>query len=181
MAHPTNTRFALAVHLLTLLANAPEEIIDSRSLSISPATNPVHVRRVLGQLRDKGLVRSQPGVHGGWALARPPDQIDLGEVWQAVNSDDPVLGLHVPDPSCPTGQLVSSNLRALDRRAFAVLVAELARVTVDKRLSVSSLKFRFQICRCSKIGYASRIRRGQNRASVSSWPVGPTVATLPLA
>ena len=135
MAHPTNTRFALAVHLLTLLANAPEEIIDSRSLSISPATNPVHVRRVLGQLRDKGLVRSQPGVHGGWALARPPDQIDLGEVWQAVNSDDPVLGLHVPDPSCPTGQRVSSNLRALDRRAFAVLVAELARVTVAEVLA----------------------------------------------
>ena len=130
MAHPTNTRFSVAVHLLTLLADAPGETIDSRALSKSPATNPVHVRRVLGQLRDKGLVRSQPGAHGGWALARPPDQIDLGEVWQAVNGDDPVLGLHVPDPNCPTGRRVSSNLRALDRRAFDVLVDELARANI---------------------------------------------------
>jgi Rrf2 family protein len=104
MAHPTNTRFAVAVHLLTLLADAPAEMVDSAALSISPATNPVHVRRVLGVLRDKGLVRSQPGAHGGWVLNRPPEQIDLGEVWRAVNGDDPVLGLHDPDPNCPTGR-----------------------------------------------------------------------------
>lgn len=130
VAQPTNTRFSVAVHLLALLADLPGEMVDSRTLAISPASSPVHVRRVLGQLRNKGLVRSQPGAHGGWELARPPEQIDLGEVWQAVNGDDPVLGLHVPDPNCPTGLLVSSNLRALDRRAFEVLVDELAQATV---------------------------------------------------
>jgi Rrf2 family protein len=130
MAHPTNTRFSLGVHLLTLLARSPGEMIDSVVLSVSPGTNPVHVRRVLGQLRDQGLVRSQPGVGGGWALAVPAEQIDLGQVWRALNGDDPVLGLHVPDPDCPTGRLVQSNLRALDRRAFQALVDELGRVTV---------------------------------------------------
>lgn len=130
MAHPTNTRFAVAVHLLTLLAAAPGELVDSAALSLSPATNPVHVRRVLGVLRDQGLVRSQTGSHGGWTLTRSPEQINLGQVWQAVHGTDPVLGIHVPDPNCPTGQVVQSNLRALDRRAVGVLVEELARVTV---------------------------------------------------
>jgi Rrf2 family protein len=130
MAQPTNTRFSLAVHLLTLLAQEPDKSVDSTALSQSPATNPVHVRRVLGQLREVGLVRSQSGAHGGWVLARSPDEIDLGQVWRAVNSDDPILGFHSPDPDCPTGQLVSSNLRALDRRAFEVLVEELSRVSV---------------------------------------------------
>jgi DNA-binding IscR family transcriptional regulator len=129
------------VHLLTLLADASATMVDSVALSISPATNPVHVRRVLGVLRDKDLVRSQPGSHGGWALNRPPEQIHLGEVWRAVNGDDPVLGLHDPDPDCPTGRLVQSNLRALDRRAFEVLVAELSRVTVaDVRADVTSTR-----------------------------------------
>jgi Rrf2 family protein len=130
MAHPTNTRFAVAVHLLTLLAAAPGETLDSQFLAISPATNPVHVRRVLGQLRKKGLVLSRSGVHGGWTLARGPEEIDLGEVWRAVNGEDAVLGIHVTDPNCQTGQLVSSNLQALDRRAFDALVEELGRVTV---------------------------------------------------
>jgi Rrf2 family protein len=126
----SNTRFAVAVHLLTLLANAPGETLDSQFLAISPATNPVHVRRVLGRIREKGLVLSRPGVHGGWTLARAPEEIDLGEVWRAVNGEDAVLGIHVPDPNCQTGQLVSANLLALDRRAFDVLVDELGRVTV---------------------------------------------------
>jgi Rrf2 family protein len=130
VAHPTNTRFALAVHLLTLLAETPGELIDSVVLSVSPDTNPVHVRRVLGRLRSRDLVRSQPGARGGWTLAVPADQIDLGQVWQAVNGDDPVLGLHVPDPDCPIGQVVRSNLHALDRRAAQALVDELAQVTV---------------------------------------------------
>jgi DNA-binding IscR family transcriptional regulator len=106
-------------------------MVDSQALSWSPSTNAVHVRRILGQLRDKGLVRSQSGAHGGWQLARTPGQINLGEVWLAVNADDPVLGLHMPDPSCPVGQIVSSNLQALDRRAFNVLVDELSRVTIS--------------------------------------------------
>lgn len=130
MARPTNTRFALAVHLLALLALEPEKTLDSAGLSVSPGTNPVHVRRVLGQLRDVGLVQSRTGVHGGWTLTRTPEQIDLGQVWRALNTDDPVLGLHTPDPNCPTGRLVSTNLRALDRRALEVLLVELSAVSV---------------------------------------------------
>lgn len=138
MARPTNTRFALAVHLLALLALEPDKTLDSAALAVSPATNPVHVRRVLGQLRDVGLVHSRTGVHGGWTLARTPDQIDLGQVWRAVNTDDPVLGLHAPDPDCPTGQLVSANLRVLDRRALDSLLAELRGVSVADVLASST-------------------------------------------
>ena len=134
VAHPTNTRFSLAVHLLTLLALEPGRSVDSTSLSVSPATNPVHVRRVLGQLREVGLVRSQPGAHGGWMLTRPPEQIDLGSVWRAVNRDDPIFGLHMPDPDCPTGQLVSFNLRALDRHSLNVIGEELSRMSVADML-----------------------------------------------
>lgn len=127
-------RFAVAVHLLTLLAESPGSLVDSRELAVSPATNPVHVRRVLGQLRDEGLVTSQPGSHGGWTLAHPAEQINLGDVWRAVNDDDPLLGLHTPDPDCPTGRRVQSNLRSLDRRSLAAVIAELDGVTIADML-----------------------------------------------
>ncbi|MFI9604899.1 Rrf2 family transcriptional regulator [Streptomyces sp. NPDC052043] len=130
MAQPTNTQFAVGVHLLTLLAGTPGQWQDSQYLAGSPATNAAHVRRILGRLREAGLVRSQPGPRGGWMLEREAAEIDLALVWLAVNGEDPVLGVHVPQPDCHVGQRVHRNLLALDRRARDAMLAELARTTV---------------------------------------------------
>ena len=40
---------------------------------------------ILSDLRRAGIVRSQRGAHGGYALARPADQITLGAVFRAVD------------------------------------------------------------------------------------------------
>ncbi|MFD8724776.1 Rrf2 family transcriptional regulator [Streptomyces sp. NPDC059629] len=130
MAQPTNTQFAVGVHLLTLLAGSPGKWRDSQSLAVSPATNPAHARRILGQLRTAGLVRSQPGPRGGWMLEHDAERIDLAMVWLALNGEDPVLGMHAPQPDCPAGRRVHRSLLALDRRARRALLSELARTTV---------------------------------------------------
>jgi Rrf2 family protein len=135
---PTNTQFSLAVHLLTLLAQAePGQLLDSVALAISPAASPVHVRRVLGHLREAGLVHAQQGAHGGWVLAKAADEIDLAQVWSAVNGEDPVLGVHSPDPNCEVGRRVQQNLRELDRRALATLLGDLATTTIAEILAAS--------------------------------------------
>lgn len=130
MARPTNTQFALGVHLLTLLGGSPGETLSSEVLADSAGSNPVHVRRVLAHLRDVGLVRSRPGPSGGWQLAAEPDAITLADVWRAVQGDDHLLGLHGPNPNCPVGQLIQAELVAVDRRAAAAVEAELAETTV---------------------------------------------------
>jgi Rrf2 family protein len=43
------------------------------------------VEAILGELRRAGLVRSQRGAEGGYALARPASQITLGSVIRAVD------------------------------------------------------------------------------------------------
>ncbi|MGI8760375.1 MAG: RrF2 family transcriptional regulator [Jatrophihabitantaceae bacterium] len=43
------------------------------------------VEAILGELRRAGLVRSQRGAVGGYALARPADQITIGAVIRAVD------------------------------------------------------------------------------------------------
>jgi Rrf2 family protein len=131
VTRPTNTQFSVAVHLLSLLSEAePGQVIDSVALAEGPRTNPAHARRVLGHLRTAGLVRSQPGAHGGWALARPATEIDLAQVWLAVHGEDPLLAVHNPDANCPVGTRLGDTLRRLDRRALALLLEELGAISV---------------------------------------------------
>lgn len=81
MARSTNTQFAVAVHVLTYLAGVTEgHAVSSEELSKSANVNPVYVRRVLGPLREAALVRSRPGVRGGWELAADPSVITLEQV-----------------------------------------------------------------------------------------------------
>ena len=136
MARPTNLQFAVVVHVLTYLAGmGRERPISSDELSGSVNTNPVYVRRTLGPLREAGLVRSVPGAHGGWELCREPKDISLAEVWDVVQGDDPVLGLHGANPKCPVGRDVVTALTDIDRRVATAVNAELARTTIADLLA----------------------------------------------
>src|ERR1700742_2885492 len=130
MARPTNTQFALAVHVLTLLGSDLDERHSSEFLADNAGASAVHVRRVLGGRRRAALVRSRPGPHGGWLLDAPLDETTLADVWRAVNRDDPLLGLHSANPDCPVGRSVHTALVDVDRRAAEALVAELEQTTL---------------------------------------------------
>ncbi len=139
MATPTNTQFAVAVHVLTYLAGEGDTgPISSDELSASVNANPVYVRRVLTPLRQNGLVASHPGARGGWVLLRPAASITLAEVWRLVQGRDPVLGLHGPNPSCPVGMDVQRALVALDRDVADAVEARLATQTIADVLSVAA-------------------------------------------
>lgn len=132
MARSTNTQFAVAVHVLTYLAGEVESRspVSSEKLSESTNVNPVYVRRVLGPLRDAGLVRSRPGKHGGWELAADARDVTLAQVWRLLQGTDPVLGLHGPDPACAVGRNVQKSLTALDQAVANAVATELERFTV---------------------------------------------------
>jgi Rrf2 family protein len=139
MSRPTNTQFALAVHVLTMLAALPRELQSSEQMAASAGSNPVHIRRVLGRLRNAGMVSSRPGPHGGWRLLRSPAQTTLADVWRAMNGDDPVLGLHDASPDCEVGQRIHTSLEAIDRRTLAAIEAELAGTTLADLAAAADL------------------------------------------
>lgn len=132
MARPTSTHFAVAVHVLSYLAyvEGAGRAVSSEELAISANVNPVHVRRVLGPLREAGLVTSRPGPRGGWGLARPADEVTVAEVWDLVQNDERVLGLHGPNPDCEVGRSVQDSLIDLDGRVREAIRAELSLVTI---------------------------------------------------
>ncbi|MDQ1033849.1 Rrf2 family protein [Streptomyces sp. V3I8] len=131
MARSTNTRFAVAVHVLTYLAGVLEgRTVSSEELSESTHVNAAHIRRVLGPLRGAGVVRSRPGVHGGWQLAVDAAEIGLDRVWLLLQGADPVLGLHEPAPTCVVGRAVQKTLDTLDRTVAGAVATELGHFTV---------------------------------------------------
>jgi len=138
VARPTNTQFALAVHMLTLLAGSAPAQLSSEEMAGSAGSSPVHVRRVLGGLRQAGLVASRPGVGGGWSLLADPRTTTLADVWRVVNGEDPVLGLHGANPDCVVGQGVQAALVAVDRRAAHAIEAELATTTIAELVAAAA-------------------------------------------
>jgi Rrf2 family protein len=140
MPYSTNTQFAVGVHMLTLLADRGPELLSSADMAASADANAVYVRRVLGRLREAGIVSSRPGVGGGWGLVRDPADVTLGDVWRAIQADDRLLGLHQVNPRCEVGQAIQRHLAAIDRRASAAVQSELDRITVAEMLPARAIR-----------------------------------------
>ncbi|WP_254070449.1 Rrf2 family transcriptional regulator [Acidisphaera sp. L21] len=130
------TRFAVAAHILLMVATDSGEASTSQRLASSINTNPVVIRRITGQLARAGLVRVRRGP-GGAELTRAAGAITLEDVWLAVNSGSarPLLPLHAnPDPRCPVGCRVHAVLGEAFGTAERALEHALARTTLEDLL-----------------------------------------------
>ena len=131
----TSSRFAVAVHILTIMARAKDEPIKSDQMASSVNTNPVVIRRILCELARAELVTSQTGAAGGSRLARKPNQISLCDVYQAVEGGD-VFVLHRQPPSrrCPIGGNIETVLGEVLEEVNLAVERALARTTIDQVL-----------------------------------------------
>jgi Rrf2 family protein len=131
-----NSRFSLAVHVLSLLATAPEERMTSEFLAMSIGTNPVVIRRLLASLRRAGLVSSKAAGGGGWMLGRSAGEISLAQIRQAISvGESAKMHRNEPHPACAVGKDVRLILRGVYTRADAALDRELSGITVASILS----------------------------------------------
>ena len=107
----TNSRFAVAVHVLSLMAWSGEEPLKSEQVAESVNTNPVVIRRILKELAEAGLVVSQTGSLGGSRLANDAAKMTLLDVYQALEYGG-VFSLHRQPPSrdCPVGVNIETVL-----------------------------------------------------------------------
>jgi Rrf2 family protein len=130
-----NSRFTVAVHLLALLGlkrqRFPDKPLTSDFAAESVNTNPVVIRRILGSLREAGLVTSQPGPNGGWFLERDPEQITLRDVYRAVE-EEPLFSMHHRPPSrtCVIGGNIQQALHSFFHEAEEAMEHKLAQKTV---------------------------------------------------
>lgn len=127
-----SSRSAIAIHALMKLARSTEYPLTSTEIADSLRSNPVLVRRILGSLREAGLVSSTEGRGGGWTLARASRDITLYDTYAAVEVG-PILSRHPhpPSPQCEVGRHIEALLEAEFRDAERGLEQRLGRTTID--------------------------------------------------
>ena len=118
-----NTRFATAVHIMTLLAKSPQEWLTSDWIAGSINVNPVIVRKEISVLREAGLIISRQGKEGGSQLAMSADLISISEIYKAVKNTE-VLGKknQNPNPACSVGKEINAHLNTLFEETDQLLV-----------------------------------------------------------
>ena len=127
----TSSRFAVAVHILTLMAWSEDEPLKSEQLAESVNTNPVVIRRMLCELSEANLVVSQTGSLGGSRLGRKPGEITLLDVYRAVEVPG-VFSLHrqPPSPHCPVGVNIEQVLGEVFSETNSAVAQVLAKISI---------------------------------------------------
>src|SRR3989442_7404508 len=84
-----NSRLAVGLHAMTVLAFRAPEVLRSEDIAFSVRTNPVVIRRILGQLARAWLVKSIRGKTGGFLLGPDPRRITGLHVYRALDPSGP--------------------------------------------------------------------------------------------
>lgn len=127
-----SSRLSLALHALVHLQAQPERSLTSAALATCLMTNPVVVRRVLGELREAGIVDAAKGPNGGWSLARPAGEITLRQVYEAMGERLLVRTESDPgDVSCAIVRSVDRVMKEFLDDAEALLAARLERTRLS--------------------------------------------------
>ena len=124
------------VHLASVAVQASKEDQAPAARTVEQIAEATQVpagylSKVMRALSRKGLVHSQRGLHGGFTLARPADELTVLDVVQAV---DPVRRIR----SCPLGIKGHVNLCPLHRRldqAIALVEEALKKSTIAELLA----------------------------------------------
>ena len=127
----SNSQFAVAVHILAMLARSGDEKVKSECIAESVNTNAVVIRRLLCDLHQANLVVSQTGSAGGTLLAKKVNEISLNDIYKAVSPGE-VFSLHrqKPNQDCPVGKNIESVLCQLQKDIDRVIETKLAKYSL---------------------------------------------------
>ena len=76
-----------AVHALISIGNAEEQTCFVRDIAKGTGLKKPYLAKIINQLVHRGFLVAKRGYHGGVALARPPEQISLLQVVQALEGE----------------------------------------------------------------------------------------------
>ena len=125
-----STKLSDAVHIMAFIALNPTGSLSSDKIAESVKTNPGCVRQLMSALRRYGLIVSVKG-HPRPALARDPDEINLLDIYKAVEGEKPLLHLdtHI-NPECGVGVNIQLALQDYYERIQQCAEMEMQRISL---------------------------------------------------
>ena len=139
-----NTRFSVAVHILTLLAVFRDEALTSEFIAGSVQTNPVVIRRIIGRLREAGFVTASQGRGGGFLLTADASALTLREVYEAVAERNIIAVHEETNPKCPVGRNIGQILEDVTAGAEKAMLQSLNEITIARLAR--------RVAKCEKTG-----------------------------
>ncbi|HEM60708.1 MAG TPA: Rrf2 family transcriptional regulator [Chloroflexi bacterium] len=108
----TKGRYALRA-VVDLALHADRDPVSRKEIAERQDISPHYMEQLFAKLRDAGLIEAIRGPGGGYLLARPPEQITVGEVVRAVEEILTPVPCLDPDcdldceraPTCPTRRI----------------------------------------------------------------------------
>ena len=107
---------SMALHSLVFMAQRSDRSVSVREIVEKLPVSPTHLAKVLQRLTRQGLLESLRGPRGGFRLARPPEQISLLEIYEAVDGPLRPGGCVFDHPACPGGDCLFGGVLAAATR-----------------------------------------------------------------
>jgi len=79
-----NTRIRYSLRMMVTIAGR-KNVINTTEMGELMLVSPKYLRKLAGPLEKDGLIRSLQGIHGGYALNRKPEEINLEMILNALN------------------------------------------------------------------------------------------------
>ena len=129
-----SSRFAVGIHILTLIEINKEGITSSEFLASSVNTNPAVIRKLMGMLKKAGLIEVHPGIAGA-KLAKELTDITMFDVYKAVNvvQENELFSIHEnPNPDCLVRRNIQNTIEQVFTAAQFAMEKVLRNVTLEE-------------------------------------------------
>jgi len=81
-----------ALHCLLYMINVPEgKAVGIKDLAEFQGVSETYLSKAFTKLKRSGIVKSSPGVNGGYELLRAPENISFWDVIEAIEGTEPIF------------------------------------------------------------------------------------------
>lgn len=120
-----STKYAVSIHILSLIASKKGKSITSDYIAESVNTNPALVRRLMSGLKKAGLIQTQTKI-GVTGLMKNPEEISLLEIFKAVEDRQDLFAIHSDtNTACPVGAKIGCVLEHVNEKIQSSFEEEL--------------------------------------------------------
>ncbi|WES68221.1 Rrf2 family transcriptional regulator [Superficieibacter sp. HKU1] len=125
-----NNSFSATLHILLHLEQM-DRPLTSEQMAAFIDGNPAFIRKLLAGLRERHIVTSSKGHHGGWTLARPAGDVTLYDIYIALGSPTLfALGNRNENPQCLVEKGVNRVMSETFTDAESLILERFKRLTL---------------------------------------------------